>query len=368
MEVLGSVLTNKYSEGYPGKRYYSGNVYYDEIERLAQKRALKAFDLDEKKWAVNVQPYSGSPANLEIYSALLNPGDVILGMNLFSGGHLTHGHPSTFSGKIYKAIQYGINPKTEKIDYQEIENLAEKYKPKMIISGASAYPREIDFKKIGKIAKKIGACHLTDISHIAGLILAGLHQSPFNSADIVMTTIHKTLRGPRGAVIFSRKELSEAIDKAVFPGMQGGPHNNTIAAIALAFYLASKKEFKNYQKQIIKNAKVLAESLKKRGFNLLSGGTDNHLLVINLKNIGLDGFSAEKMLENAGIIANRNSLFFDKSPYRPSGLRIGTPAITSLGMEEKEMKKISDWIYRILIKKENLQKVKREVLILRKKF
>jgi len=368
LEVLGSVLTNKYSEGYPGKRYYSGNVYYDEIERLAQKRALKAFDLDEKKWAVNVQPYSGSPANLEIYSALLNPGDVILGMNLFSGGHLTHGHPSTFSGKIYKAIQYGINPKTEKIDYQEIENLAEKYKPKIIISGASAYPREIDFKKIGKIAKKIGAYHLTDISHIAGLILAGLHQSPFNSADIVMTTIHKTLRGPRGAVIFSRKELSEAIDKAVFPGMQGGPHNNTIAAIALAFYLASKKEFKNYQKQIIKNAKILAESLKKRGFNLLSGGTDNHLLVINLKNIGLDGFSAEKMLENAGIIANRNSLFFDKSPYRPSGLRIGTPAITSLGMEEKEMKKISDWIYRILIKKENLQKVKREVLILRKKF
>ncbi len=366
LEVLGSPLTNKYSEGYPEKRYYSGNQYYDEIEKLCQERALKTFGLNPKNWSVNVQPYSGSTANLAIYLALMKPGDILMGMSLASGGHLTHGHKVSFSGKLFKAVQYGVNQKTGLIDYGEVEKMAKKYQPKIIVSGASAYPRKIDFQKFGKIAKKIGAYHLADISHIAGLVSADIHLSPFPYADIVMTTTHKTLRGPRAAVIFSKTSISEVINKAIFPGLQGGPHNNVIAAIALTFGEALKSRFKNYQKQIVKNAKVLAKELKNRGFNLITNGTDNHLILIDLKNLGIDGLEAEKKMEAAGIIANRNSIYGDVSPFKPSGLRLGTPAITARGAKEKEMKKIPRLIWRILIKKENIRTMRKEVLLLTK--
>ncbi len=376
LEVLGSPLTNKYSEGYPGKRYYPGNFYYDEIEKLAQERALKAYGLSDKNWSVNVQPYSGSSANLAVYLALMEREDVLMGMSLASGGHLTHGHKISFSGKLFKSVQYGVGP-DGLIDYREIEKLAKKRRPKIIVSGASAYPRKIDFKKIGEIAKSVGAYHLADISHIAGLIAAGLHQSPFSCADIVTTTIHKTLAGPRAAVIFSRKiktisdskiMLHDAIDKAIFPGLQGGPHNNVIAAIALAFGETLKPKFKNYQKQIVKNAEILAKELKKCGFNLVAGGTDNHLLLIDLKKLGIGGLEAEKRLERAGIIANRNSVFGDFSPYKPSGLRLGTPAATARGMKEKEMKKIAEWINALLVKNSAPLAIKKEVLTFLKKY
>ncbi len=376
LEVLGSPLTNKYSEGYPGKRYYPGNFFYDEIEKLARERALKAYGLSDKNWSVNVQPYSGSSANLAVYLALMKRGDVLMGMSLASGGHLTHGHKISFSGKLFKPVQYGVGP-DGLIDYQEIEKLAKKHRPKIIVSGASAYPRKINFKKIGEIAKSVGAYHLADISHIAGLIAAGLHQSPFSCADIVTTTTHKTLKGPRGAVIFANRKsqianhykvnLAEAIDKAIFPGLQGGPHNNVIAAVALAFGEMLKPKFKNYQRQIVKNAEILAKELKNYGFNLAAGGTDNHLLLIDLKNLGIGGLEAEKRLERAGIIANRNSIFGDASPYKPSGLRLGTPAATARGMKEKEMKKIAAWINALLVKNSAPSVVKKEVLTFLKK-
>ena len=378
LEVLGSPLVNKYSEGYPFKRYYPGNFYYDQIEILAQKRALKAFNLKENEWAVNVQPYSGSPANLEVYNALLNPNDALMGMSLNSGGHLTHGHFINFSGKIYKAIQYGLNPKTELIDYLEVEKLAKKYKPKIIVCGTTSYPRKIDFQKFAAIAKKVNAYLIADISHIAGLILAGLHPNPFKYCDIVTTTTHKTLRGPRGALIFINKkskiakkqkvDLETLINKSVFPQMQGGPHNNVTASIALMFKLAKQKSFKNYQIQIIKNSKTLAEELKKYGFRLVSNGTDNHLMVVDLKNFGIDGIEAEKILEKANILANRNVVLGDLKPFRPSGIRIGTPTVTSRGMKEKEMKIIAQFIYRLLVKKENSEEIKKEVLRFLKKF
>ncbi|MDP1719254.1 MAG: serine hydroxymethyltransferase [bacterium] len=378
LDVVGSPLMNKYSEGYPGKRYYPGNFYYDEIEKLAQDRALKAFSLSGDQWGVNVQPYSGSPANLAIYSALMEFGDTLMGLKLDSGGHLTHGHKVNFSGKAYKVVHYGVEEKTGLIDYEELEKLAKENKPKIIVSGLTAYPRKIDFERIGKIAKSVGAYHLADVSHIAGLILAGLHQSPFDSAqgkphaDVVMTTTHKTLRGPRGAVIYSKKEkvkneksdilISDAIDKAVFPGMQGGPHNNSTAAKALMFFEASQPAFKKYQEQVLKNSKKLSLALLEKGFKLLTGGTDNHLLVLDLSGSatltasgsGLDGKMAEKMLEANNINANRNSIPGDPSPLKPSGVRIGTPAVTTRGMKEKEMEKIADWIWRILIKKESV--------------
>ncbi|MDO8467178.1 MAG: serine hydroxymethyltransferase [bacterium] len=362
LELLGSPLTNKYSEGYPGKRYYPGNVFYDEIERLAQKRALEVFTLDQNEWAVNVQPYSGSPANLAIYSALMEFGDTLLGLKLDAGGHLTHGHKVNFSGKAYKVVHYGVSEKTGLIDYDQLEKLARENKPKVIVSGLTAYPREIDFKRIGAVAKSVGAYHLADISHIAGLVLAGLHQSPFDYADVVMTTTHKALRGPRGAVIFSRKFpitnsqllISEAIDKAVFPGMQGGPHNNSTAARALMFWEAGQPSFKKYQEQTLKNSKKLAESLMKLGFKLLTNGTDNHLMVVDLKNFNLDGKIAEQMLEANNINANRNSIPGDLSPLKPSGIRIGTPAVTTRGMKEREMELIADFIYRVLVKKEDV--------------
>ena len=383
LSVLGSPLTNKYSEGYPGKRYYPGNKFYDEIELLAQERGLKTFGLSEKDWAINVQPYSGSPANLAIYFSLMSPGDTLMGMNLASGGHLTHGHKVNLSGRIFSAAQYGVDEKTGLIDYDYLKVLAHKYKPKIIVSGLTAYPRKIDFKKFGEIAKEVGAYHVADISHIAGLIAAKLHNSPFAYSDVVMATTHKTLRGPRGAVLYTKKgvkneegkEIYELIDRAIFPGMQGGPHNNVTAAKALMFFEALQPSFMKYQKQIIKNAQTLADSLIRKGFNLVTGGTDNHLLLLDLKNVQLDGLTAEKILEENRIVANRNSIPGDSSPFKPSGVRIGTAAVTTRGMKEKEMKLIADLIYRCLVssgggsasggKKES---VKKEVEALCRKF
>jgi glycine hydroxymethyltransferase len=390
--IVGSPLMNKYAEGYPGKRYYPGNKYIDEIENLAKERALKAFKLNPNEWSVNVQSYSGSPANLAVYLGLINPGETIMGLNLFHGGHLTHGHKVSYTGKLFKSVQYGVTPqinadskriKTNKdnpyrsvsnpnefvgIDFDQLEKLALEYKPKIIISGTTAYPRILDFKKFYEISKKVGAYHVADISHIAGLVIAELHPSPFPYADAVTMTTHKTLRGPRGAVIFIKKELEEKINKSVFPGLQGGPHIHTIAGIAYAFGRALKKDFYNYQKQIVKNSKKLAEELIKKGFELYTDGTDNHLMIIDLKPLNLDGKTAEALLEKANIIANRNSLPNDTSPFNPSGIRLGTPAITSRGMKEKEMIKIAEFFERILIKKEKPEKVRKEVIDLTKKF
>jgi len=364
MKALGSVLTNKYSEGYPGKRYYPGNKYYDEIEELAQKYALKLFKLDPKKWAVNVQPYSGSPANFAVYTALLKPGEKIMGLRLMSGGHLTHGHSVSATAKFFKSIQYSTD-KNGYIDFKEVEKLARKHKPQIIVSGTTAYPRKLDFAKFGKIAKAIGAYHLADISHIAGLVATGLHQSPFPYCDAVMTTTHKTLRGPRGAMIFARKDknvrhqvsagksakplsIAEAIDKAIFPGLQGGPHNNVTAAKAQAFYEALQPSFKKYQAQVVKNAKALAAALMKKGFKLVTNGTDNHLMLVDLYNMGVDGLTAERALEKNGIIANRNTVPNDVSSFKPHGLRIGTPAVTTRGMKEKDMEILAEKIYRVI--------------------
>lgn len=348
LAALGSQLTSKYAEGYPGKRYYGGNKIIDEIELYTQNLAKKVFNLSQN-WLVNVQPYSGSPANIAVYLALLEPGDTFLGMKLTHGGHLTSGHKVNFSGKFYNVVQYGINEKDGKIDYGEIENLAKKIKPKIIISGSTAYPRKIDFKKIGQIAKSAGAYHLADISHIAGLVATKLHQSPFPYADIVTTTTHKTLRGPRGAVIFSKnKEIGDKIDRTVFPGFQGGPHLNVIAAMGVAFEEALKPDFRNYIKQVVLNAKVLSQELKKHGFSLVSGGTDNHMILIDLKNKGISGMEAQERLEKAGIIANRNTVPGDESPFKPSGIRLGTPAQTTRGAKEKDMVKIAKKISSIL--------------------
>ena len=375
LDALGTPLVNKYSEGYPGKRYYPGNKIYDEIEELAKRRALKAFRLDPNVWHVNVQPYSGSPANIAIYLALMNFGDTLMGMELSSGGHLTHGHPVSFSGKAYKVARYGVDFKTGLIDFAAVKRIAKECKPRVIVSGFTAYPREIDFAKFGKIARSVGAYHVADISHIAGLVVAGVHPSPFPYADVVMATTHKTLRGPRGAIIFARRSnvkgkmlnvsIAEAIDKAVFPGIQGGPHNNVTAAKALAFFEVLQPSFKKYQRQIVKNAKMLAEVLTQRGFELVSGGTDTHLMLVDLRSVGLDGLTAEKMLEDRGIIANRNTVPGDKSPFRPSGIRLGTPAVTTRGMKEGEMKKIANLICRCLIERKN---VSGEVIGLCKQF
>jgi glycine hydroxymethyltransferase len=336
-KTLASTLTNKYSEGYPGKRYYPGNIYADKVEILAQARALKLFKLNPKNWHVNVQPYSGSPANMAVYTALLNPGDTLLGMALSSGGHLTHGHHVSASGIFWKAEHYTVDPKTERIDYDELERIAVEKRPKIIISGFTAYPRKVDFKRIGLIAKRIGAYHMADISHIAGLVAAGEHPSPFVAADIVTTTTHKTLRGPRGAMIFCRYELADRIDRAVFPGLQGGPHDNVTAAKAVAFFEAAQPEFKKYAKQITANARALAAALQANGLRLISGGTDTHLMLVDVTSLGLDGLAVEKRLEELNIIANRNTIPGDKSAFRPSGLRIGTPVITTRGMKEPEM-------------------------------
>ncbi len=377
LNALGSPLVNKYSEGYPEKRYYAGNEIIDKIEILTQKRARKVFKLGEN-WHINVQPYSGSPANQAIYYALLKPGEKIIGMGLTFGGHLTHGSKFNFSGRFYKSAQYGTDKKGF-LNYNEIRKLAKKEKPKIIVAGYSSYPRTIDFKKFRKIADEINAYLVADISHIAGLIAAGVHPSPFNYADIVMTTTHKTLRGPRGAIIFANRQsqiakyykidIASAIDKAVFPGLQGGPHNNQTAAIAACFYEAIQPSFKKYGRQVVKNAEILAKELKSFGFHLVSDGTDNHLVLIDLTDLKISGLEAQNLLEKAGIIVNRNAIPYDIRPaYDPSGIRIGTPALTSRGMKEKEMKKIAEWIYRILIKKESPESIQKEVKNMCRKF
>lgn len=366
--IVGSPLMNRYAEGYPGKRYYPGNKLIDKIENLAKERALRAFKLNKEEWGVNVQSYSGSIANLATYLGLINPGEVIMGFNLFHGGHLTHGHKVSYSGRIFRSVQYGIDIKTESINYDEIKKLARQYKPKIIISGTTAYPRIIDFQKIYEIAEEIKAIHIADIAHIAGLIIADLHPSPFPYAHIVTMTTHKTLRGPRGAIIFMKKDLEEKINKSVFPGLQGGPHMHVISGIAYAFGLALKKFFHNYQKQVVRNSQVLAENLIRKGFKLYTGGTDNHLMIIDLRPLDLTGRMGEILLEKANIVANRNSLPSDISPFSPSGLRLGTPALTSRGMREEEMKRIAEFIERILIKREKPQRVKREVINLALKF
>ncbi len=348
MEALGSVLTNKYSEGYPKKRYYQGNEFIDNVEILAQERAKKLFGVPY----VNVQPYSGSPANTAIYFALLEPfKDKIMGLSLVFGGHLTHGSPVSFSGKYFKVIPYKLN-KDGFLDYDEIEKLAVAEKPKIIVCGATAYPRIIDFKRFGEIADKAGAYLLADISHITGLIIAGVHPSPVLYADIIMTTTHKTLRGPRGAMIMVTEkglkkdsELGEKIDKAVFPGLQGGPHDNQTAAIAVCLKEAGEENFQIYGKQIVKNAKALAKELVEYGFDLVSGGTDNHLLLLDLTNKKVNGAVAALALETAGIVVNKNAVPNDKMPrFYPSGIRLGAPATTTRGMKEKEMVQIAKWI------------------------
>ena len=358
LEALGTELVNKYSEGYPKKRYYAGNAVIDEVEILAQERARKVFGLGEE-WGVNVQALSGAAANMAVYFALLKPGNTVLGMNLSSGGHLTHGSPANFSGKLFRIVPYDVT-KEGFLDYKKIYEIARREKPAMIIAGATAYSRIIDFDKFGRIAKAVGAYLMVDMAHIAGLVAAGVHPSPFPYADVVTTTTHKTLRGPRGAIIFSHEDrmiragdkdvsMSRLIDRAVFPGLQGGPHDNQTAAIAVALGEALKLEFRRYGKQIVKNAKVLAVELTKLGFQLVSGGTDNHLMLVDVTKLGISGREAQDRLEKVGIIVNRNTIPHDtRSPFDPSGIRIGTPSVTTRGMKEKEMKVVARAVYDVL--------------------
>jgi glycine hydroxymethyltransferase len=341
LEATGSVLANKYSEGYAGRRYYEGQRYIDQIETLVISRAKNLFGAEH----VNVQPYSGSPANLAVYYALLKPGEGLMGLALPHGGHLTHGWPVTISGNFWRPIHYTVNRESHRIDYDEVRRLARAERPKIIVTGATAYPRQFDFRIFSEIAREVGAYLLADISHIAGLVVAGVHPDPVPYADVVMTTTHKTLRGPRGAMILCRQELAAQIDKAVFPGLQGGPHNHTTAAIGVALKEAATPEFKAYGRQILSNAKVLAEELLARGFQLVSGGTDNHLIVVDLTNKSVIGKKAANALDRAGIVCNYNTIPFDpRKPFSPSGIRIGTPAVTSRGMKEPEMRQIGAWL------------------------
>ncbi|VVC03093.1 Serine hydroxymethyltransferase [Candidatus Burarchaeum australiense] len=345
MEALGSWLTNKYSEGYPGKRYYGGNEFIDIIETIAIERAKKLFSAE---WA-NVQPYSGSPANQAVYMAMVPLGEKVMGMELSQGGHLTHGSPVNFSGKLYKMISYGVDKETELIDYDLMLKKAKEEKPKMIIVGATAYPRTYDFRRVREICDEVGAYAFADIAHIAGLCAAGVHDNPVPYFDVVSTTTHKTLRGPRGAMIMCKAQYGPAIDKAVFPGLQGGPHDHQTAAIAVTLKEASQPSFKNYAEQIVKNARSLAEALTGYGFRLVSGGTDNHLILIDLRNKSIMGKEAQVLLDSVGITTNRNMIPYDPStPFNPSGLRIGTPALTSRGMKESEMKEVASLINRAI--------------------
>lgn len=359
LEALGSVLTNKYSEGYPGKRYYGGNEYIDKIESLAIARAKKVFKLP-KDWQVNVQPYSGSPANQAVYMALVDLGEIVMGMHLAHGGHLTHGWRVSFSGKYYQAVQYTVDRKTHLLDYDKIWQLAKKEKVKLIWAGATAYPRIIDWQKFAEIAKGVGAYLAADVAHYAGLIVGGVYPNPAGIADVITTTTHKTLRGPRGAMIFCRPDLAEKIDKAVFPGLQGGPHDHQTAAIAVCLKEAQTPGFKKYAKQVVKNAKVLAEELLRSGFDLITGGTDNHLILIDLRNKKIGGQPAQEVLEEAGITVNKNTIPFDPaSPFNPSGIRLGTPALTTRGMKEKEMRMIAAWINQVIENYKNKKVLKR---------
>ncbi|MCD5405387.1 MAG: serine hydroxymethyltransferase [Desulfotomaculum sp.] len=356
MKAQGSVLTNKYAEGYPGKRYYGGCEFVDIAEELARERLKKLFGAEH----VNVQPHSGANANFAVYFALLKPGDTILGMNLAHGGHLTHGSPVNVSGVYFNIVAYGVDDKTHRIDYEQLRDLALKHKPKMIVGGASAYPREIDFKIMGEIAKEAGAILMVDMAHIAGLCATGLHINPVPYADVVTTTTHKTLRGPRGGAILCKEEYAKQIDKAIFPGIQGGPLMHVIAAKAVAFKEALQPEFKEYQQQVVKNAKTLAQALMDHGFDLVSGGTDNHLMLVDLRSSGVTGKEAEKILEEVGITVNKNAIPNDpQKPMITSGIRIGTPAATSRGMKENDMKVIAEIIALAIKKRDDAKAVAR---------
>jgi len=344
-QAVGSVLMNKYAEGYPAKRYYGGNEVIDQIELEAIQAAKKLFKAEH----ANVQPYSGTPANLAVYAALLEPGDTLMSLSLPHGGHLSFGHKVSWVSKVYKVVQYGLNPETGLLDYEEIRKLARIFKPKLIVCGATAYSRKIDFVRFAEIAKEVGAYCMADISHIAGLVATGLHPSPVDCCDVVVTTTHKTLRGPRGAIILCKKELAEKIDKAVFPGLQGGPHENTIAAIALCLESAKSPEFKTYIKQVIANAKTLADVLTKNGLTICTGGTDNHVMLVDLRSIKLTGKEAETALEQCGIIVNKNMIPNDpRKPLDPSGIRLGTPAVTTRGMKETDMEELGNLIAHLL--------------------
>lgn len=368
LEAAGSVFTNKYAEGYPGKRYYGGCEFADVVENLARDRAKQLFGAEH----ANVQPHSGSQANMEAYAAVLQPGDTILGLNLAHGGHLTHGHHLNFSGKTYKIVPYGVTKETETIDYDALEKLAEEHRPKLIIGGGSAYPRIIDFARMRQIADKVGALYLVDMAHFAGLVAGGVHPSPVPHAQIVTTTTHKTLRGPRAGMILSKAEFGAAIDKVVFPGMQGGPLMHIIAAKAICFHEAMQPAFRDYAKQVVANAKVLAETLAAEGFRIISGGTDTHLMLVDVFSKGMLGSEAEKSLGEAGITVNKNAIPFDTNPpLKPSGIRIGSPAMTTRGMKEAEMRQIARWISDALHHRADaavLSRIRKEVLNLCEAF
>lgn len=365
LEAMGSQLTNKYAEGFPGKRYYGGCEVVDKVEVLAIERMKKLFNADH----ANVQPHSGSNANLGVYFALLKPGDKVLGMNLSQGGHLTHGSPVNISGVYFNFAAYGVDKDTERINYDEVREIALKEKPKLIVAGASAYPREIDFKRFKEIADEVGAYLMVDMAHIAGLVAAGLHQSPVPYADFVTTTTHKTLRGPRAGAILCKAEYAKLIDKAIFPGIQGGPLMHVIAAKAVAFGEALQDSFKDYQMQVVKNAKALAEALIEKNYRLVSGGTDNHLILIDVRNKNLNGKTAEKMLNDIGIATNKNTIPFDpESPFITSGIRIGTAAMTTRGMKEPEMFEIAELISDTLENKSDIEKIKKRVYELCDRF
>jgi len=368
LEAAGSVFTNKYAEGYPGKRYYGGCEFTDVIENLARDRAKQLFGAEH----ANVQPHAGSQANMAAYAAVLQPGDTILGLNLAHGGHLTHGHHLNFSGKTYKIVPYGVTKETETIDYDELERLAEKERPKMIIGGGSAYPRIIDFARMRQIADKVGAIYLVDMAHFAGLVAGGVHPSPVPHAQIVTSTTHKTLRGPRSGMILSKADLVAAIDKTVFPGMQGGPLVHIMAAKAVCFLEAMQPEFKDYARQVVTNAKVLAETLASEGFRIISGGTDTHVMLVDVFAKGMLGSEGEKALGEAAITVNKNAIPFDTNPpLKPSGIRIGSPALTTRGMKENEMRQVGRWISEALQHRTDsavLGKIRRQVLELAESF
>ena len=368
-EALSSIFVVKYSEGRPFRRYYGGMENVDVLESLVEERAKKAFGLPSKKWAVNVQPYSGSPANYAILRGLLKPKDKILSVELSQGGHLTHGSPVSLSGIDFKVVHYNLDKKTHVLDYDEIATIAKKEKPKLIITGYTVYARKIDFQKFGQIARSVNAYLVADISHIAGLVVGKVHPSPFPHADVVMTTTHKSLRGPRGAMIICREELRDKIFPMVFPGLQGGPHNHTIVGIGIALKEAMTPEFRKYAAQIVKNATALARALQTYNFDLVSGGTDNHLLLVDLVNKHIRGKQAQELLESAGIVTNRNTIPYDKhSPFNPSGIRLGTPAVTTRGMKEKDMQRVASWIHQVISDTSTAPLVKKEVQVFCKKY
>ncbi len=368
LEAAGSVFTNKYAEGYPGKRYYGGCEFTDVVENLARERAKKLFGADH----ANVQPHSGSSANQSAYAAVVQPGDPVLGLNLAHGGHLTHGHPLNFSGKTYKIIPYGVTRETETIDYDEVEKLALEHRPKLIIGGGSAYPRIIDFARMRQIADKVGAIYLVDMAHFAGLVAGGVHPSPIPHCQIVTTTTHKTLRGPRSGMILCKQEYAAAVDKTSFPGFQGGPLVHIVAAKAVCFQEAMQPEFKEYARQIVANAKVLAETIAADGYRIISGGTDTHLMLVDVFSKGMLGSEAEKALGEAGITVNKNAIPFDTNPpMKPSGIRIGSPAVTTRGMKEGEMRQIAHWITQALNNRQDaaiLKRIRKDVLELCEAF